>query len=1167
MAENKDKSEVAKREEEILAFWTKEQIFKQSINKEAPQGDYVFYDGPPFATGLPHYGHILASTIKDVIPRYQTMKGHRVERRWGWDCHGLPIENLVEQDLKMAGKKQIEELGIDVFNEHARSKVLGYVHEWKRTIERIARWVDFDDSYKTMSNSYMESVWWALGEVHKKGLLYESVKVLPYCPHCETPIANSEIAMDNSYQDIADLSVYVKFELVDERGTYLLAWTTTPWTLPGNTAIAVNKDLIYVKAKKDSDILIVAKELVPKILKDNYEIIGEISGQSLIGKRYIPVFDYYKNFPIATNKNIWKVWSADFVTLDKGTGIAHEAPAFGEEDAVLALANDIPLIKHVGLDGKFLPEIVHLAGLSVKPKPTTIDPTFYQSTDIEIIKLLASKGALFAKEKIIHSYPHCFRCETPLLYYAVPAWFIKIQNLKPELLALNEDINWIPSHLKSGRFKKSMEAAPDWNISRNRFWASPLPFWKCESCNELEILSSVKELLAKTPSRSNQFILMRHGETEENVRDVISDDPTEKNALSPNGRIEVLKTAQNLKNKGITKIFTSPFLRAQETAEIVADTIGFSNQDIITKEQLREIKTGGFNGKTWTEFNAQFKDRNERYFKALPGGETIFDISTRMLETIMEINNTNENETILIISHGLPLFLAEQYLNLRTTEELLLKDKWTPLYFKTGEAREVLVRPYPHNKHHEFDLHRPYIDQITWSCQCGGVKRRIPEVVDCWFESGSMPFAQQHYPIENKEWFANNFPADFVAEYIAQTRTWFYYMHVVSTLLFKRAPFKNVVTTGTVLAEDGQKMSKSKGNFSDPWILFDRYGVDALRYYLLASPLMKSEDLNFSEKEVQEVYRKTVQRLNNVVSFYEMYKEGEVIEGDSDNILDIWIKSRLQQTISEIGDSMNVYELERAVRPIGDFIDDLSNWYIRRSRDRFKSDDVVDRRASINTTRKVLKQLAKAIAPFMPFMAEDIFQKLKLDKDPISVHLTDWPKAEIESESYNLELLADMTKVRQVVEQALALRSKAGIKVRQPLASLTINFELKPELRQIMAEEINVKKITIDESVTALILDINLTSELIAEGEMREFTRQIQEWRKVQGYTPNQQISLMVKVDKAGQTLLKQFESEIKRIIRANEIILTTDRKNSEGIEIKTGIHTFTIYGPLSVRD
>ncbi len=496
MEENK-KSENALREEKILEFWREQKIFQKSLDKKAPKGHYVFYDGPPFATGRIHYGHILGSTAKDAIGRYQTMKGYYVPRKWGWDCHGLPIENIVEKELGVAGHHEIEKLGIDKFVEHARSKVLEYDADWQVGIERIGRWVDFKGGYKTMDNTFIESVWWALGELNKKKLIYEGVRVLAYCARCETPIANSEIAMDNSYKDIADISVFVKFELADEENTYLLAWTTTPWTLPGNTAIAVNKNIDYVKVKIGHEFLILATETIRTVLKgQEYEHVETFKGDKLIGKKYKPIFPYYQNSEIAKNKNIWKVWHADFVTVEKGTGLAHEAPAFGEDDMNLAKAENIPWIIHVDETGRFKEEVTDFAGLKVKPKDTAEDKDAHLRSDIEVIKYLQSNGAYFTKEKIMHSYPHCMRCDTPIIYYALPSWFINIQEVKNKIIKKAKNINWVPSHLKEGRFKHIAESAPDWNISRNRYWASPLPVWKCEKCKRNTFYS------LRTPKRN-----------------------------------------------------------------------------------------------------------------------------------------------------------------------------------------------------------------------------------------------------------------------------------------------------------------------------------------------------------------------------------------------------------------------------------------------------------------------------------------------------------------------------------------------------------------------------------------------------------------------------------------------------------------------------------------
>ena len=1156
--ENKNKkSDAALREEAVLKFWKENKVFEKSIEREAPRGNYVFYDGPPFATGVPHYGHILGSTVKDVIGRYQTMRGFRVPRRWGWDCHGLPIENIVEKDLGISGRKEIEELGIEKFTGHARSQVLTFVAEWKKTVNRMGRWVDFDNSFKTMDNTFIESVWWALGELHKKNLLYEGVRVLAYCPRCETPIANSEIAMDNSYKDITDISVYVKFKLVAEDNTYLLAWTTTPWTLPGNTAIAVNKDLSYFfvkhSPKSGEEIIILAKDRFEG-LEDKFknpEIIKEVQGGELIGLSYEPVFDYYKNVDIPNKENIWKVWHADFVMLDMGTGIAHEAPAFGEDDMTLAQKNNIPLIRHVEPNGDFVKEVTDFVGVKVKPKED------HQSGDVLIIKYLAGKGSLFAKEKIIHSYPHCYRCETPLLYYALPSWFVNISKVKNDILEKAKEMNWIPRHLKNGRFHNIMESAPDWTISRNRYWASPLPIWKSES-GKIMFVNSLEDLKKKTKKSSNKYIVMRHGQAENNFLKIYSSD-RDKHHLTEKGRQEVLNAIENLKNKNITKIFASPYLRTRETAEIIAEKIHLSKDKVIFDERIREYEFGEFSGRSMDDFADYIKDKSWDFNFLIPGGERFQDGKNRAGDFLYDIDSKNKNEVILIITHGLQVEVIPSII------EGADKKRTLEIFYERGQNKTACIYPeqefvpLPHNENYELDMHRPYIDAIVLVDEEGAEYRRIPEVIDCWFESGSMPFAQDHYPFENPEWQKNNFPAGFVAEYIAQTRTWFYYTHVISTILFNHAPFENVVTTGTLLAEDGSKMSKSKNNFPDPFILFDKYGVDALRLYLMASPLMKGEDISFSEKSVQEIHSKVIGRLFNVVAFYELYRDVSLearthkLEPNS-NVLDFWVLSRLNQVINEVTKGMEGYDMTEASRPLEVFIDDLSTWYLRRSRERLKEGNEEAKR----TLYFVLKNLAKIIAPIMPFTAEDVWLKLKNKDDAESVHLSEWPK----SGEIDLKILEDMLLAREICTIGNAERQRLGIPVRQPLHIKDAAFGLLEKNEPILAlirDELNVKEIVfnhiINKNIPSITFDTNITPELKQEGNYRELVRALQDERKKEGLMPSDVITLSISTDEKGQELIQEFRADLLKTVGVGEL----KTENNDGVEIKIDELVFRI--------
>ena len=1158
MEEKNQKSQSALREEEVLKFWKENKIFEKSLEKEAPKGKYVFYDGPPFASGLPHYGHILGSTVKDVIGRYKTMSGYNVPRRWGWDCHGLPIENIVEKDLGISGKKAIEALGIDKFTEHARSKVLTYVNEWKKTVDRMGRWVDFDNSYKTMDNTFIESVWWALGEMNKKGLLYEGVRVLAYCPRCETPIANSEIAMDNSYKDITDISVYVKFKILDEKykDTYLLAWTTTPWTLPGNTAIAINKELIYVFVKntteKGDEVYIVAKELFENLKSkfNNPEITKEVKGEDLVGLSYEPIFSYYKDTEMPNKENIWKVWHADFVTVDKGTGIAHQAPAFGEDDMNMAKVNNIPFIRHVEPNGDFSKEVIDFQGVKAKPKDD------HQSTDILIIKYLAGSGHLFAKEKIIHSYPHCYRCETPLLYYALPSWFINIQKIKSDILKNGEDMNWIPSHLKEGRFKNTMESAPDWTISRNRYWASPLPIWKSKE-GKVMMVNSLEDLKSKVKKSGNKYFMMRHGETECNVKGLISDTVNNEDNLTLLGRSQAEKTGNELKDKNIDVIITSPFVRTKETAEIVAKAIGFDKEKIIFDDRLHEMSVPMYEGKKWFEYHNDFPKTVDNFYKAPIGNESYENVRRRSMSFLYDIEKNYSGKNVLIITHGSPVWLMYAGVNNLSIEKTLdlVGPKKSYNYLDNAEAVSLPFVPLPHNSNYEFDLHRPYIDSIILVDESGEEYKRIPEVIDCWFESGSMPFAQDHYPFENPNWQKDNFPGGFVAEYIAQTRTWFYYTHVISTILFGKAPFENIVTTGTVLAEDGSKMAKSKMNFPDPWLLFNKYGVDALRFYLMSSTLMKGEDVNFSEKLVQEVSSKIISRFDNVVAFYELYRDRDV-EGmeykASTNILDQWIIARLYQFINEMKNGMDIYDLSLSTKPYELFIEDLSTWYLRRSRDRIKDGD----KDAKSTLYFILKTTTKLFAPFMPFIAEDVWRKLRSDIDPISVHLTDFAE-NVDGNNINIEIIKEMNEVREVVTLGLQARQKAGIPVRQPLGQLIVtNYQLPKEYEEIVKDELNVKEIIIMSGEEKKVeINTHITEELREEGSYREFVRAIQDERKKKGLSPNDMIILVVSTNVNGQKLINKFKKEIVKTVSAKEIQI----KENEGTEIKIGELIFKI--------
>lgn len=1141
---SRGKAPVALREEEVLKFWQDNKIFEKSLVKDSPAGDFVFYDGPPFATGLPHYGSLLSSIIKDVIPRYKTMRGYHVRRRWGWDCHGLPIESLVEKKLELKNKKDIEKIGMGKFNQEARNMVLQYADDWEKYIDRLGRWVEFKNSYKTMDNSYIESVWWAIKQMNGKGLLYEGNKVLMYCPHCETPLAKAEIAMDNSYKDITEEAVTAKFKIKSEKfkDTYLLAWTTTPWTLPGNVALAVGREIDYVKVKVKDQGYILAKDRI-EILNDEYKIIEEIKGKDLVGLKYEPLFGINKIKEVDKENRAYKVYAADFVNTEEGTGIVHTAVMYGEDDFNLGKKEGLPTVALLDAGGRFN-----------ENAPEFLRGQYIKKAEKEIVTELESKNLLFAKAPNTHSYPHCYRCGTPLIYNAVSSWFINIQKIKPKLLSLNEKINWVPEHLKHGRFQNIVENAPDWTISRNRYWASPLPIWKNKKTKEIMVLGSVEELKKYTKKSGNKYFTMRHGEAEQNVSDIINSELKNVFHLTEAGQRQASIAAKAMADgEKIDLIVTSPFVRCKETAEIIGQALSLGADSIIVDERLGEFQKGpNFEGKKWDDYWKLFASTKERFKKAPDGGENLFDLNKRLGEFLYNIENRYSNKKILLISHDGPIAAMHMVaLGASFDESVLIKEKGT---YKSGfaEFTELNFVPLPHNENYELDLHRPWIDEVELIDEDGNRLERVREVVDCWVESGAMPFAELHYPFENEKEFQARFPGDFIAEYIAQTRTWFYYTHVLGTALFDSIAFKNVVTTGNILAKDGSKMSKSKGNYTDPFVNFNIFGADALRFSLMNNVVMQAEDSNFKDEDLREVNNRVINILWNSYKFYDMYAAKNVLANSdlkTEHILDQWIMARLFETVRDASKYLDEYDTIHYCRVIRPFVDDFSTWFLRRSRDRFKSADSQDARQAEAHTRFVLMQFSKVIAPVMPFLAESIYGGLRDGSDPESVHLCSWPK----EGKIDKDLLSDMDLTREVVSQALMVRNASGIKVRQPLNRLVIQDERlkdKNDLIQLIKDEVNVKNISFDKQLSqGFLLDTAITAELQKEGNARELVRAVQEFRKNKNLIPSDSIDLLVETDDAGKAFLKEFESEIKKPTNIKEIIFV----ENDGLELKIG--------------
>jgi isoleucyl-tRNA synthetase len=843
----------AELEREMLAFWRERNIFQKSLENRKGATEYVFYDGPPFATGLPHYGHLLAGTIKDVIPRYQTMRGKYVDRHFGWDCHGLPVENEMEKELNLGNKRDIENYGIGRFNEACRSIVLRYTAEWREIVTRMGRWVDFEHGYRTMDRDYMESIWWVFRTLWEKDLIYEGNRILPYCPRCSTPLSNFEA--NQGYLEVTDPAITVKFRCLNEANTWFLAWTTTPWTLPSNLALAVGADIDYVKVRDGEDFFILAESRVAAYYSEAPEIVWRGKGRELENRRYEPLFDYFAD---RAGDGAFRVLTGDFVSTENGAGIVHMAPGFGEDDHAVCRAHGIGEVCPIDKECCFTSEVPDYAGCYVK------------DCDKEIIARLKTEGKLVHRGQIKHNYPHCWRCDSALIYRAFPTWFVKIDAIKEKMIAANDQINWVPAHLKHGRFGKWLENARDWNIGRNRYWGTPLPIWRNDE-GEIRCVGSVAEL-----------------------------------------------------------------------------------------------------------------------------------------------------------------------------EEL------------TGKKVD--------------DLHKHFMDELEIPSPTGkSPLKRVPEVLDCWFESGSMPYAQLHYPFENKERFEAHFPADFIAEGLDQTRGWFYTLVVLSAALFDRPPFLNVLVNGLILAEDGQKMSKRKKNYPDPMYVIDQYGSDAIRLFMLGSQVVHSEDLKFSESGVREVLRNVLIPMWNSLSFFVTYANVDGYEPDGDampqvsNVLDRWILSSLAQMIEEIRGEMDEYHLQKAANRFVKFVDDLTNWYIRRSRRRFwKSQDDADKREAYATLYYVLLNFAKTAAPFIPLSTEAMYQVLRRDGMPESVHICDYPEP-VGCRDFELE--RQMELAMNTVSLGRHLRTQHNLKVRQPLARAVIVApdaeaeRLLAAASWIIADELNVKKV------------------------------------------------------------------------------------------------------------
>ncbi len=1063
-------------EQKIGNFWQEHQIFEKTLEKTRKGKRFVFWEGPPTANGLPHTGHFLTRIYKDLYGRYKTMNGFFVLRKAGWDTHGLPVEIEIEKELGFKNKKEIEEYGIAKFNRKARESVWKYKGQWEDMSRKMGFWLDMQDPYITYETNYTESVWNILSEIWNKGLLYKAHKIIPFCVRCGTGLSAHEVAQ--GYKKVTDTSVFIKFKIKDQANTYILAWTTTPWTLPGNVALAVGAQIAYAYVKKDNETYIIASELAEKVL-GQVVIEKEVPGSELVGLEYEPLFDVAE---LKSDKS-YKVYDADFVSTTDGTGVVHTAVMYGEDDYNLGTKLELPKFHTVNEQGHFIDSLGDgLGGKYVKSK----------GTEDFIIQKLTERNLLLKSEPHEHDYPFCWRCNTPLLYYAKSSWFIKTSALNKDMMANNATVNWIPEHVRDGRFGQWLKEGKDWALSRERYWGTPLPVWECGQCDHREIVGSIKELEKKSLGSKNTYYVMRHGAStrHEGTGTVITNSHLDNNIyhLTQEGEAMVQESAQLLQLDGVDYIYASPFLRTKETAEIVGKIV---HKTVETDERLVERRyPAEFEGKTG------FSDSDGKAVHVEI--ETPEAIRTRLAEFMAELETKYKNKKILIVTHGALAYYAQVIAAGLSQEQLKNPTVFPYIIPRLAEIKKLDWRKIPRNEYGELDLHRPFIDDVVFKCpKCRSKMRKIPDLIDVWFDSGAMPYAQWHYPFGDKKIFKNQFPADFIVEGMDQTRGWFYTLLAISTLLGRGAPYKNVMALGFTLDEKGVKESKSKGNYLPVPEMMTLHGVDILRWYF-ASTMTAGENKAVIHREIDDKLKGFFFTLQNCIRFYELYATAA---NHADPIgkltaLDKWLLSRLNRLIATTTEKLDAYNVTSAGRDLEQFvIEDLSNWWVRRSR---------KRREALPLLRFVLLELSRVLAPFIPYTAEDMWHRLGGTSE--SVHLSEWPK--VAKKFLNEKLETEMANARETIARGLASRKEKQFKVRQPLEFVSVKSEkFSRDVEGLIKDELNVKKVKYDKSqADEVVLNFELTPALVREGYARELQRMIQDMRKEVKYQMDESV-------------------------------------------------------------